>query len=388
MNRVIIICILFCISCSDQQQRNTCLTVDFVNSPQRPIYMDELFDQIEIVPLETTTDCLLMGEPSILALTDSSVVLANQTRDAFLFNRKDGRFIHEVGKRGNGPNEYFYLVFDACFNQRKGVIYANRGNKWIGIDIEDNQTKDWISKPQLEGRQGTLSVINPYGLNDSLYIGYVNNVTGQEDLKLVVFDQAGKVVKHYSNELKYQVDRKDLMVAFSPGYFYKYDTELCFYGGVYKDTIYTVREDKLSAKYAINLNETSPYEVYGTSEYDSKRFNYLSRMMEYPSYLLFSYFSKGSMDLGVGYYDKKQQRTVRSMEKDGGFLFRQEIVPPFFFRYMDESGYVAGYWTAQEWNEFVEKQTRLDSVPENLKNVKIDDNPIMVIAHVKNSRGL
>ena len=76
------------------------------------------------------------------------------------------------------------------------------------------------------------------------------------------------------------------------------------------------------------------------------------------------------------------------MEKDGGFLFRQEIVPPFFFRYMDESGYVAGYWTAQEWNEFVEKQTRLDSVPENLKNVKIDDNPIMVIAHVKNSRGL
>lgn len=384
MYLVILICILLLTSCNDLEQKDgsLCITIDFIGAQQRCIYMDEIFDRIEIVPLETSSSCFLTGEPYVLALTDSFIVLSNSTRKAFLFDRKSGCFIHEIGKKGSGPNEYYYLLFDACFDQYHELLYANKGNKWIGMNIKDNIVGDFVHKPKMRGKDGILSVINPYRLNDSLYIGYVNNLTGEEKLKLVVFNREGEVIRHYWNSLQYNMDKKEL-ISFCPGYFYNYDTDICFYGGAYKDTIYTVSENLLSPKYAIALNEKSPYEVLGSSEYKSRDFNYLIHMMEYKSYLLFSYFEKGNLESGIGFYDKKREKTVRSGKTDGGFVFRGNERPPFFFRYMNDKGYVVGYWTAIQWIEFLEKYGQSLRVPEYLSNIKNDDNPIMIIAHVK-----
>lgn len=331
---VLLLAILSFVSCGspNREKDNVCIVVDFIGAQERSIYMDEIFDQVEIVPLETSSSCLLTGEPFVLALTDSFIVLSNSTREAFLFDRASGRFVHRIGRQGNGPNEYFYLIFDACFDRYHDVIYANKGNKWIGLNIKDNIVGDLVYKPKMSDKEGILSVINPYRLNDSLYIGYVNNLTGEEKLKLVVFNREGEVIRIYPNLFQYYMEQP-FMASFCPGYFYKYDTELCFYGGVYKDTIYTVEEDRLYPKYAIALNEKSPYKALGTSEHESKDFNYLVRMMEYESYLLFSYFGKEEIGTGVGFYDKEKKETVRSEKADGGFVFRGSKGPSFFFRY-------------------------------------------------------
>ena len=381
---ILLLAVLPFVSCGgpNGEKGNACVVVDFIGAQERTVYMDEVFDSVEIVPLETSSSCLLTGEPFVLALTDSFVVLSNSTREAFLFDWASGRFVHRIGRQGNGPNEYFYLVFDACFDRYNDVIYANRGNKWIGLSIKGDGVGDLVCKPKMSEEEGFLGIINPYRLNDSLYIGYVNNLTGDEKLKLVVFNREGNVVQTYPNQLRYFMERP-FMASFCPGYFYKYDTELCFYGGVYKDTIYTVERGRLSPKYAITLNEKSPYKALEASEHESKKFNYLVRMMEYEPYLLFSHFGREEVGTGVGFYDKKKRKTVRSKKTDGGFVSRDGKGPSFFFRYMDDRGYVVGYWTATQWIDFLEKHGQPESFSESLLNIKYDDNPILVVARVK-----
>lgn len=374
----------FLSSCNGDGRRNedTCVHVDFVGAERRTLYVEEVFDCVEIIPLETSYSCLLTEEPLVLALTDSFVVLSNMMRDAFLFDRRDGRFVQQVGKRGNGPDEYYFLVFDVCFDQYHNILYTNKGDRWIGINIRNNKVEDRVFRPKISDKDGILSIINPYRMNDSLYIGYVNNLTGKEKLKLVVFNRNGEVVKYYSNTLLYEMEKEEL-ISFCPGYFYHYGADFYFYGGLYKDTLYTVKEDGLFPKYAIALNEKSPYETLGTSEYESNDYHYLIRMMEYEPYLLFSYFEKNKLGPGVGLYDKKRNRTLRSESEDGGFVFRDCKVPSFFPRYMDDNGYVVGYWTSAQWMGFGEKQKNLIKIPDDLFSVNEDNNPILIIAHIK-----
>ena len=87
----------------------------------------------------------------------------------------------------------------------------------------------------------------------------------------------------------------------------------------------------------------------------------------------------------------KLKEIAANLKKDDSFMFkrrsgsffRDDSYPPFYPRYMDEEGTVAGYWTAPEWLEFVEERVGTVDIPENLRNVKYDDNPILVVARVK-----
>ncbi|WP_233545742.1 6-bladed beta-propeller, partial [Parabacteroides sp. AM08-6] len=56
--------------------------IDFYAAEQRRIYADELFDKVEIIPLETTPDCFLQDYPFILALTNDYVILSNTFNNA------------------------------------------------------------------------------------------------------------------------------------------------------------------------------------------------------------------------------------------------------------------------------------------------------------------
>lgn len=99
---LIIIIGYFLSSCSGggQKDEDTYVHVDFVGAERQSLYAEDVFDYVEFIPLETSYSCLLTEEPLILAVTDSFVVLSNMMRDAFLFDRKDGRFVQQVGKRG------------------------------------------------------------------------------------------------------------------------------------------------------------------------------------------------------------------------------------------------------------------------------------------------
>ena len=360
--------------------------IDFYAAEQRRIYTDELFDKVEIIPLETTPDCFLQGSPFILGLTNDYVILSNTFNNACLFDRKSGRFIHNIGKQGGGPDEYYMLSSAGNFYKEKGLIYATRGNKWIGINIESNKVEDQVAQPDI-AKDGILGGIsNPYRLNDSLYIGYMNNLTGNEKYRLIIFDRNGTPVKFYKNTIFF-TDYKKTEADFCQGNFYYYKNDFYFYGGIFIDTIYAVKNDDLEPRYAFKLNKTRfPYEKWETPELRLVDYTTVMDFREYDPYLLFTYRCGefgGDAGFGVGFYDKEKNKTVLSKKEEGAIFFRDNSFPPFFIHYMDDNGYVIAHVSASEWLDFVEKYGQSIKIPEKLSNVKFDDNHILVIAHVR-----
>lgn len=375
--------VLFC-SCSDSLEKsadeNEPITIDFYAAEKRRIYMDELFDKIEVIPLETTQDCLLQEYPGISGVTDDYLLLTNFFAGARLFDRKDGHFIHNVGKKGQGPDEYFLVGGTFC--KGKNLMYVDKENAWLGIDIETNKVEERVKKPRFTNVKFAGGVSNPYRLNDSLYMGYINNVTGDIKYKITIFNKDGESVRLFPNRLLYPKKNMDKFY-YPSGHFYHYKNDLCFYSGIVMDTIYTVKDTCLQTRYIFHFNENSfPYEKMDSPEFRILDYCSLNCMMEYDRNLLFTYRA-GNFDEGVGFYDKNKKTTVLCSKEDRAIHFRDENYPSLYPRYMDEEGNVAGLWTASEWLEFVEEHAGSIDIPENLRGVKYDDNLILVVARMK-----
>ena len=213
-------------------------------------------------------------------------------------------------------------------------------------------------------------------------MGYINNVTGDIKYKITIFNKNGESVRLYPNGLLYSKKNTDKFY-YPSGYFYRYKNDLCFYSGIIMDTIYTAKDTSLQIRYVFHFNEQSfPYEKMDSPEFRILDYCSLNRLMEYDHKLLFTYRA-GSFDEGVGFYDKDRKTTVLCSKEDQAISFRDENYPPFYPRYMDEEGNVAGYWRASEWLDFVEEHEGTINIPENLQDVKFDDNPILVIARMK-----
>lgn len=370
-------------SCSDSERNvdeDAPVEIDFYAAEKRRIYMDELFDKIEIIPLETTQDCLLQEYPEISGITDDYLLLTNFFVGARLFDRKDGSFIHNVGKRGQGPDEYFLVGGTFC--KEKNLMYADKENAWIGVDIVTNEVEERVKKPRFTKVKFAGGVSNPYRLSDSLYMGYINNVTGDIKYKITVFNKSGESVRLYPNRLLYSKKNMDKFY-YPSGNFYHYKNDLCFYSGIVMDTIYTVKDTCLQTRCVFHFNQKRfPYENMDSPEFRILDYCSLNCFMEYGHYLLFTYRA-GDFGEGVGFYDKEKKSTVLCSKEDGGVHFRDGNYPPLYPRYMDEDGNVAGYWSASEWLDFVEENAEIIDIPENLQDVKFDDNPILVVARVK-----
>lgn len=102
---------------------NSC---NYVNeSKDNPIHIKCSYKEIEdsisnirldknfnILPLETKPDCLI-GEVRMIEKLDSLLFILDYSSNLFVFNT-NGKFINQIGKIGDGPNEYvginaFYL---------------------------------------------------------------------------------------------------------------------------------------------------------------------------------------------------------------------------------------------------------------------------------------
>ena len=86
----LIFLIVLC-SCGNSERNvdeNAPVEIDFYAAEKRRIYMDELFDKIEIIPLETNQDCLLQDYPRIAGVTDNHLLLKNDFVGARLIGRR------------------------------------------------------------------------------------------------------------------------------------------------------------------------------------------------------------------------------------------------------------------------------------------------------------
>lgn len=112
--------------------------------------VEDIFRYISETELQTTPDCPIASITDMEIDSKGNFIIADgwQSMGVFVFGQ-DGKFIKELGRKGQGPGEYAYPV--SVEISREGDIWvADPGNNRINIYSKDLDFKDQIiCKPSI-----------------------------------------------------------------------------------------------------------------------------------------------------------------------------------------------------------------------------------------------
>lgn len=111
----VLLFVFFIVGCTnDSGDRLQLIDLSNTAKPNIDIHLSQITDSVEFVFLETGDSCLI-GNIWDIEHTDSLILIVDQSLyKVLLFSRK-GKFLTNIGKRGQGPKEYSQ-VLDCCFS--------------------------------------------------------------------------------------------------------------------------------------------------------------------------------------------------------------------------------------------------------------------------------
>lgn len=180
--------------------------------------MSEFADSIELVPLETRDDNLIGWIPRIIATADRyylSSAIGYQNKKLLVFD-KQGRFVREIGKRGEGAEEYvemedFTITSDS-------VVKISEVYNMISYDMEGNfihkikQTDIPLEVYSLKGR--TFARISRPTLRDNYSLRVLDYADKQIALAMQVSPTEAMVCDHYMGATGFTSDEDMLIYTF------------------------------------------------------------------------------------------------------------------------------------------------------------------------------
>jgi len=391
LTKKVLLFLFLIVSCKGEKNNSEILKINIKDIETKSINVNEIFTNIDFVVLETLPECLLVENDMEVYLTDRYIIANNgifRGGGVYLFDRKTGKFLYEIGKKGQGPGEY-NLIFPKAFNEKYELFYVVRNLQRIGIDINTNKEVERVFHPVstetvlLEMNRLNVSIVNIYKMDSFHYIAYPNNETGNDPYLLVIFDKEGNIVKTYPNHQKYVNYHKERS-DFNPGLFYEFKNHLFFKEHFFNDTVFHVNIDTIIPHIIFDLGKMKP--DYKERENPDKNRNcyWISYVRETTNYIFFSYY-KDNDGYYDGYYNKRARQLSASLsgsKENRGFVHDNNLYPPFHISYINKSEEVAGIITASSMLDYMNKNEQT-VYPELFGNLKYDDNPIVVIAKLK-----
>lgn len=125
--------------CKQSGTPNALITVDVTKSyPEKELILQDFMD-VEYIPLETNNEFITQGV--VMAIGSKYILVKNwsQDGDIFVFDRKTGKGLRKINRKGKGPEEYLHLtdmvldeenneLFVNCITTKKIVVYDLLGN--------------------------------------------------------------------------------------------------------------------------------------------------------------------------------------------------------------------------------------------------------------------
>ena len=136
---------------------------------------------IRYIPLETTDDGLV-GDSPIIKVLRNYIVVESQGR-CLLFDKNDGSFITQIGRIGQGPDEYSD-IFSWIDEKEEFLYFQRRPNQLLKYDMKGNfcDRVKFSDQPELASY---------YLLTDSEIIGYFTGIFQINHFALGFFDKEG-----------------------------------------------------------------------------------------------------------------------------------------------------------------------------------------------------
>lgn len=124
-------------SCNQTDTDSKYITVDVKgNYPKKEISLQDFMD-VEYIPLETTDEFITQG--AVLSIGDKYILIKNYVNDGdiYVFDRKTGKGIRKINRKGQGGEEYAFIV-SAVLDEDNEEIFVNSTKKILVYDLYGN----------------------------------------------------------------------------------------------------------------------------------------------------------------------------------------------------------------------------------------------------------
>ena len=113
-------------ACSSQTEENGDNVLK-ATLKETEVSLKDLFSRIEVIPLETN-DTALMDHVHRIRKVNNKYYILNEDYPGFTYINilvydVEGNFLHTIGKKGQGPEEYPWLIYDMDIDTEKDLVY-------------------------------------------------------------------------------------------------------------------------------------------------------------------------------------------------------------------------------------------------------------------------
>lgn len=358
----------------------------------KPIKLSEHFSGFEYLKLETSPNCMLgSGKRATQFIITPKYIYSEGKK----FLRNDGRFVHDMGKTGNGPGEYVRLFsvdidtvtyqYFVLSNINKLMVYSDSNRFLKSMEIKEKSLVNikYLGNNQLALMRYPSGVENPY-----LGIKVIDLLTGEEKFKLGN-EPFSRIQKSMSTSLNSSLGIGRICTWEYGNKDYYFDP-LC-------DTIYSMSRNGLSPVAFIDRGKYRPsYETMADDKaFEASRAKYfeISSIQQIDSSLFIYYITGFRKNIKAFYaiYNQKNGEMITHQLPDPLFDNDINILPVYSLNKIEGEDRYYFYIDAFEIvNTILPKLRKMDQTTmseENkklyhaIKNVNINDNPILCIIH-------
>ncbi|MDR1897936.1 MAG: 6-bladed beta-propeller [Prevotellaceae bacterium] len=147
--------------CNEKPAMSNGIRID-IDRETKDVSIFDLFEKIEIIPLETTDESLIKEIYKIVYHNDNFYILDYGLGKIIVFD-KDGKFRFTIDQRGQGPGEYLHIAdFDVDRDSNRVLIVDPTGAKLLDYDADKGRFMKKTSLPELEGgAYNRIKYLNP-----------------------------------------------------------------------------------------------------------------------------------------------------------------------------------------------------------------------------------
>lgn len=200
------------------------------------LYLSQLVNEIEYIPLETNKEVIINAIAKIQYFQDQYFVQSSNR--LFIFD-KNGKFISQINRQGRGPDEYLGIA-DFGINSHDSLIYLVTRSNGYNLD-RYNLSGSFISSVKLDG-----FVLAAEIFEDKLFV--FND--GEKAKCIDVIDlKSGKVIDSFL-KIRGKADRN--IHVLKEQYFSKSQNKL-FFSRVFSSDIFEINLEGAKIKYFLDF---------------------------------------------------------------------------------------------------------------------------------------
>lgn len=346
------------------------------------ITLSDFVEYITYLPLATPYDALIDKYPRIFVTKDYiNTVTSNK---CLLFNRKDGSFIREIGHKGRGPGEY--QSTRGFFND---VITTYYFTGWNGNLVKYTMDGVFRGNVKIPGYVDSFDSpsfpMNYSFIDDSIIVCDFLIALGTESSSLMIFSEKGNLLKAFPNHNILKT-KQNYTLTTGESSFYRFNNNL-FFQNMYNDTVFQITVDKIIPYFLLNRGKHSPpFESKWWSYGKQLQSNFISQptYSENKRFITFNFYL--GRDKYFALYDKSR-KLLKVVDNKSGIKNDIEGFTDLSFDYLNSEGELIGLIQANDLVNWIEKNPEKFKVLKpglkKLHDVKITDNPVIVIAKLK-----